>query len=79
MPADTPKVFRIECKAYGARVTLVDGLIDDCGRMVAQKKDAEGWLLKDALACNERVGTPVASEDRRRSIWRVLAVDVWLD
>jgi hypothetical protein len=41
MPADTPKVFRIECKAYGARVTLVDGLIDDCGRMVAQKKDAE--------------------------------------
>src|ERR1019366_3304547 len=43
MPRDTPKIFRIECEAYGARVTLVDGLIDDCGRMVAQKKDVEGW------------------------------------
>jgi threonine synthase len=44
MPADTPKVFAIECAAYGARVTLVDGLIDDCGRIVAQRKDAEGWF-----------------------------------
>ncbi|MEO8585825.1 MAG: threonine synthase [Acidobacteriota bacterium] len=44
MPRDTPKVFKIECEAYGARVTLVDGLIDDCGRIVAQKKDAEGWF-----------------------------------
>jgi threonine synthase len=44
MPRDTPKVFRIECEAYGAHVTLVDGLIDDCGRMVAQRKDAEGWF-----------------------------------
>ncbi|MDL2718688.1 MAG: threonine synthase [Acidobacteriota bacterium] len=44
MPRDTPKVFKIECEAYGARVTLVDGLIDDCGRIVAQRKDAEGWF-----------------------------------
>jgi threonine synthase len=44
MPADTPKVFRIECEAYGARVTLVDGLIDDCGRLVAEQKEAEGWF-----------------------------------
>jgi threonine synthase len=44
MPRDTPKIFRIECEAYGAHVTLVDGLIDDCGRIVAQRKDAEGWF-----------------------------------
>jgi len=44
MPKDTPKVFKIECEAYGAHVTLVDGLIDDCGRIVAQRKDAEGWF-----------------------------------
>lgn len=44
MPADTPKVFAIECAAYGAHVMLVDGLIDDCGRIVAQRKDAEGWF-----------------------------------
>jgi threonine synthase len=44
MPRDTPKVFRIECEAYGAHVTLVDGLIDDCGRIVAARMDAEGWF-----------------------------------
>jgi len=44
MPRDTPKVFRIECEAYGAKVTLVDGLIDECGRIVAARKDAEGWF-----------------------------------
>jgi threonine synthase len=44
MPRDTPKVFRLECEAYGAQVTLVDGLIDDCGRIVAQRKEAEGWF-----------------------------------
>ncbi|WP_224366311.1 threonine synthase [Hyalangium versicolor] len=44
MPRDTPKVFRLECEAYGAQVTLVDGLIDDCGRIVALRKEAEGWF-----------------------------------
>ena len=44
MPRDTPKVFKVECEAYGAHVTLVDGLIDDCGRIVAQRKEAEGWF-----------------------------------
>ena len=34
----------IECKAYGAHVTLVDGLISDCGRMVAERGPAEGWF-----------------------------------
>jgi threonine synthase len=44
MPKDTPKIFKIECETYGAEVTLVDGLIDDCGRIVAARKDAEGWF-----------------------------------
>src|SRR5262252_1745893 len=43
MPADTPPVFRVECERYGAKVTLVDGLIDDCGRMVAANAAKEGW------------------------------------
>jgi threonine synthase len=34
----------MECAAYGAKVTLVDGLISDCGRMVAERKQAEGWF-----------------------------------
>jgi threonine synthase len=43
MPADTPPVFRIECERYGAMVTLVNGLIDDCGRIVAERAPREGW------------------------------------
>ena len=43
MPRDTPPVFRVECERYGARVVLVDGLIDDCGRLVAASAAREGW------------------------------------
>jgi threonine synthase len=34
----------MECDYYGAHVTLVDGLISDCARMVAERKDKEGWF-----------------------------------
>jgi threonine synthase len=44
MPADVPQSNYLECKAYGAHVTLVDGLISDCGRMVAERGPAEGWF-----------------------------------
>ena len=43
MPEDTPPLFRIECERYGARVTLVPGLIDACGKMVAERAPREGW------------------------------------
>ena len=43
MPQDVPQANFIECKAYGVNVTLVDGLISDCGRIVAERKDQEGW------------------------------------
>ena len=44
MPRDVPQANYIECKAFGACVTLVDGLISDCGKIVATRKDAEGWF-----------------------------------
>lgn len=44
VPADTPKANVIECKALGAHVTLVDGLIHDCGRIVGERKETEGWF-----------------------------------
>ncbi len=44
MPQDVPQSNFIECKAYGAKVTLVDGLISDCGRIVAERRQAEGWF-----------------------------------
>jgi threonine synthase len=44
MPRDVPQANFIECSVAGARVTLVDGLISDAARMVAERKDAEGWF-----------------------------------
>ena len=44
MPRDVPQSNYIECRSFGAKVTLVDGLISDCGRIVAERKDAEGWF-----------------------------------
>jgi threonine synthase len=44
MPRDVPQANLVECQSYGADVTLVNGLISDCGRMVAEKKEKEGWF-----------------------------------
>ena len=44
MPKDVPLANRVECESYGAHVTLVDGLISDCARMVVENKDKEGWF-----------------------------------
>jgi threonine synthase len=49
MPKDVPMANRIECDFYGAQVTLVDGLISDCARKVADMKkesfwDKDGWF-----------------------------------
>ncbi|PYS99872.1 MAG: threonine synthase [Acidobacteria bacterium] len=44
MPKDTPRANVIECEQTGARVTLIDGLITDCGAEVTRRKDAEGWF-----------------------------------
>ncbi len=35
MPSDAPVANRVECEAYGARLTLVDGFITDAGKMSA--------------------------------------------
>jgi threonine synthase len=44
MPRDVPFANYVEAVAYGAKVTLVNGLISDCARMVAERKEAEGWF-----------------------------------
>jgi len=43
MPKDVPMANRIECHYYGAHVTLVDGLISDCAKKVAELKGGEFW------------------------------------
>ncbi|MCY7376733.1 MAG: threonine synthase [Pyrinomonadaceae bacterium] len=44
MPRDTPPANIVECEQVGANVTLVDGLITDCGKIVAERKEKEGWF-----------------------------------
>src|SRR5438067_1848885 len=44
MPKDVPQANLVECRAYGAHVTLINGLISDCGRMVNERKQQEGWF-----------------------------------
>ena len=44
MPRDTPRANVVECEQTGAHVTLMDGLITDCGAEVARRKDREGWF-----------------------------------
>ena len=44
VPRDVPFANYVETVAYGAKVTLVNGLISDCARMVAEQKEKEGWF-----------------------------------
>lgn len=44
MPSDVPPLFVAECRALGAEVTLVDGLITDCGRRAAEDGRPRGWF-----------------------------------
>ncbi len=44
MPRDVPAPFRAECQELGATVTLVDGLITDCGQRVREGAAERGWF-----------------------------------
>jgi len=44
MPKDVPQANRVECESYGAQVMLVNGLISDCARIIAERKEQEGWF-----------------------------------
>ena len=43
MPEDTPVVNVVEAVLAGARTYRVNGLIDDCGRLVAEGEQEMGW------------------------------------
>jgi threonine synthase len=44
MPKDTPGVNQMECDQFGAKAYLVDGLINDCGKIVREQAEAMGWF-----------------------------------
>lgn len=49
MPADTPSANVIESRAFGADVRLIDGLISDCGKFIAEQVAREGWYEVSTL------------------------------
>jgi threonine synthase len=49
MPGDTPRANIIECRELGAHVTLIDGLITDCGAEIAKLKRTQGWFDMSTL------------------------------
>ena len=49
MPSDTPAAIVLECRAFGAEVHLIDGLISDCGAFIAQQAARHGWFEVSTL------------------------------
>ena len=49
MPADTPLANVMESRAFGADVRLIDGLISDCGKFIAEHGALEGWFEVSTL------------------------------
>jgi threonine synthase len=49
MPVDAPDVNKIECQVVGAKVVLVNGLITDAGKMVADGVPEMGWFPLSTL------------------------------
>ena len=43
LPRDVKQPFIRECELHGAHVTLVDGLINDAGRLAAREASRAGW------------------------------------
>ena len=44
MPHDTPIVNQFECRLYGAKAFRVNGLINDCGKIVKDGAERMGWF-----------------------------------
>jgi threonine synthase len=49
MPKDTPRACVEEARIHGADVRLIDGLINDCARMIGEVRDQEGWFDMSTL------------------------------
>lgn len=49
MPKQTPKVFKDECRLYGAELVEINGNISDCGRLVNELAFINGWFQVSTL------------------------------
>lgn len=49
MPKDTPKVFKDECRLYGAHLTEINGNISDCGKIAHKLSEENNWFQISTL------------------------------
>jgi len=49
MPNDAPEINATECRAFGADLTMVDGLISDAGRLISEGVAEHGWFDASTL------------------------------
>lgn len=49
MPKLTPKLFKDECRLYGATLVKVDGSISDCGKLANEEALKNGWFQISTL------------------------------
>jgi threonine synthase len=49
MPRDAPAINKMECQLYGAHLVLVDGLISEAGKLIAQGIAEHGWFDASTL------------------------------
>ncbi|HEY8783100.1 MAG TPA: threonine synthase [Mucilaginibacter sp.] len=49
MPKQTPKIFKDECRLYGADLVEIDGNISDCGKLVNEYALMNGWFQVSTL------------------------------
>ncbi len=74
MPSDSPRANVVECEQTGAHVTLIDGLITDCGKIVAERKEAEGWFDVSTLKEPYRVeGKKTMGYELAEQVWRAVS------
>lgn len=79
LPRDAPRVYLVEARAYGAEITLIDGLIDACGRAAAEAAAEHGWFDLSTLKEPYRVeGKKTMGLELAEALgWRLPAVIVY--
>ncbi|RMF83438.1 MAG: threonine synthase, partial [Planctomycetota bacterium] len=79
MPRDVPAANRLECETAGADISLIDGLITDCGAAARRACEAGGWFDVSTLKEPYRVEgkKTMGYEIARQLGWRVPDVIVY--